>query len=167
MCLLFCYCVIQGVSFNYHHRNVRSRVSVSVSNSRSRSRSRLLWQSLGLVTKSEPGLDLGIGGYGLDYITAGYTVSWDRNSCTSFNAEKCFLVMPWLITSTFYYDLLINIFQKWNMNYRNDDGLRHNNTIESCSSSKNGFLTTCCLRYPQSKSWNPEQPGTLNIIEIN
>ena len=29
MCLLFCYCVIQGVSFNYHHRNVRSRVSVS------------------------------------------------------------------------------------------------------------------------------------------
>ena len=32
MCLLFCYCVIQGVSFNYHHRNVRSRVSVSVSN---------------------------------------------------------------------------------------------------------------------------------------
>jgi len=26
---LFCCCIIQGVSFNYHHRNVRSRVSVS------------------------------------------------------------------------------------------------------------------------------------------
>ena len=37
--------------------------------SRSRSRSRLLWQSLdlGLVSKFEPGL--GLGGYGLDYIT--------------------------------------------------------------------------------------------------
>ena len=53
MCLLFCYCVIQGVSFNYHHRNVRSRVSVSVSNfqvsvsafmTKSRPRSRLeIW----------------------------------------------------------------------------------------------------------------------------
>jgi len=55
LCLLFCYCVIQGVSFNCHHRNVRSRVSVSVSNfqvsvsafmtkSWSRSRSRLeIW----------------------------------------------------------------------------------------------------------------------------
>ena len=64
MCLLFCYCVVQGVSFNYHHRNVRSRSRTS------RSRSRLLWQSLGLVSKSEPGL--GLGGYGLDYITAGY-----------------------------------------------------------------------------------------------
>jgi len=36
--------------------------------SRSRSRSRLLWQSLGLVSKFETGL--GLGGYGLDYITA-------------------------------------------------------------------------------------------------
>jgi len=38
--------------------------------SRSRSRSRLLWQSLGLglVSKFEPGL--GLGGYGLVYITA-------------------------------------------------------------------------------------------------
>ena len=51
MCLLFCYWVIQGVSFKYHHRNVRSRVSVSnfqVSVSafmtKSRSRSRLeIW----------------------------------------------------------------------------------------------------------------------------
>jgi len=36
----------------------------------SRSRSRLLWQSLflGLVSKFEPGL--GLGDYGLDYITA-------------------------------------------------------------------------------------------------
>jgi len=32
------------------------------------SRSRLLWQSLGLVSKFEPGL--GLGGCGLDYITA-------------------------------------------------------------------------------------------------
>jgi len=36
----------------------------------SRSRFRLLWQSLGLVSKFEPGLGLGLGGYGLDYITA-------------------------------------------------------------------------------------------------
>jgi len=34
----------------------------------SRSRSRLLWQSLGLVSKFEPGL--GLGSCGLDYITA-------------------------------------------------------------------------------------------------
>jgi len=47
---------------------VRSRVSASVSNLRARYRSRLLWQSLGLVPKFEPGL--GFGGYGLDYITA-------------------------------------------------------------------------------------------------
>jgi len=41
-----------------------------VSRSRTcRSRSRLLWQSLGLVSKFEPGLGLGLGGYGLDYIT--------------------------------------------------------------------------------------------------
>jgi len=32
----------------------------------SRSRSRLLWQSLGLVSKLEPGLGLCLGGYGLD-----------------------------------------------------------------------------------------------------
>ena len=40
--------------------------------SRSRSRSRLLWQDLGLglVSKFEPGL--GLGGYGLDNITAIY-----------------------------------------------------------------------------------------------
>jgi len=41
--------------------------------SRPRSRSRLLWQSLGLVSKFEPGLGLGLGGYGLDYITTYYT----------------------------------------------------------------------------------------------
>ena len=32
MCQIFCCSIIQGLSFNYHHRNVRSRVSVSVSN---------------------------------------------------------------------------------------------------------------------------------------
>jgi len=37
--------------------------------SRSRPRSRLSWQTLGLVSKFEPGLGLGVGGYGLDYIT--------------------------------------------------------------------------------------------------
>ena len=42
--------IIQGVSFNYHQRNVRSRSRTS------RSRPRLLWQSLGLVSKFEPGL---------------------------------------------------------------------------------------------------------------
>jgi len=49
-----------GVSFNYPQRNVRSRSRTS------RSRSRLLWQSLGLVSKLEPGLGLCLGGYGLD-----------------------------------------------------------------------------------------------------
>ena len=44
MCQIFCCSIIQGVSFNYHLRNVRSRVSVS----NSRSRSLLLWQSLSL-----------------------------------------------------------------------------------------------------------------------
>ena len=39
----------------------------------SRSRSRLLWQTLGLVSKSEPGL--GLGGYGLDYITGYFLVT--------------------------------------------------------------------------------------------
>jgi len=35
--------------------------------------SRPLWQSLGLVLKFEPGL--GLGGYGLDYITGNYDIS--------------------------------------------------------------------------------------------
>jgi len=40
----------------------------------SKSRSRLLWKSvgLGLVSKFEPGISLGLGGYGLDYITDAY-----------------------------------------------------------------------------------------------
>jgi len=48
--------------------------------SRSRSRSRLLWQSLGLglVSIFEPGLRLGLGGYGLDYITG----TWP---CTNYS----------------------------------------------------------------------------------
>jgi len=29
MCQIFCCCIIQGISINYHYRNVRSRVSVS------------------------------------------------------------------------------------------------------------------------------------------
>jgi len=41
--------------------------------SRSGSRSRLFWQSLSLVSKFEPGLGLGLGGYGLDYITGCFT----------------------------------------------------------------------------------------------
>ena len=47
MCQIFCSCIIQGVSFNYHHRNVRSQVSnfqVSVSAFMTRSRSRNLSQ---------------------------------------------------------------------------------------------------------------------------
>jgi len=46
--------------------------------SRSRSWSRLLWQSLGLVSKFEPGLSLG--GYGLEYITVCYVVSKKINA---------------------------------------------------------------------------------------
>ena len=64
MCQTFCCSIIQEVSYNYHQRNVRSRVSVP---NFQVSRSRLLWQSLGLVSKFEPGL--GLGGYALDYIT--------------------------------------------------------------------------------------------------
>jgi len=42
--------------------------------SKSRSRSRLLWQTLGLLSKFEPSfcLSLGLGGYGLDYTTGVY-----------------------------------------------------------------------------------------------
>ena len=42
----------------------------------SRSRSRIFWHSLGLVSKFEPGI--GLGGYGLDYITDPYSylVHW-------------------------------------------------------------------------------------------
>jgi len=29
LCQIFCCCIIQGVGFNYHQRNVRSRISVS------------------------------------------------------------------------------------------------------------------------------------------
>jgi len=49
MCQIFCCCTVQGVSFNYHYRNVRSRVSVSnfqvsVSAFMSKTRSRLdIW----------------------------------------------------------------------------------------------------------------------------
>jgi len=49
-------------------RGLESRSRTS--RSRSQSRSRLLWQCLGLIPKFEPGL--GLGGYGLDYITANF-----------------------------------------------------------------------------------------------
>jgi len=58
---IFCCSIIQGASFNYHQRNMRSR---------SRTSSLGLGfelPGLGLVSKFEPGL--GLGGYGLDYIT--------------------------------------------------------------------------------------------------
>ena len=51
MCQIFCCSIVQGVSFNYYQRNVRSRVSVS--NFQVSVWSRLLWQSLGLVSKFE------------------------------------------------------------------------------------------------------------------
>jgi len=41
--------------------------------------------------------------------------------------------MPY--TSLFYYDLRANAFQRWNKIRLNNDGLRHNKTIESFSSS--------------------------------
>jgi len=40
----------------------------------------------------------------------------------------------------------MNIFQKRNMFHLNDDGLRHNKT-----------RPTCCLRCPQSESWDSER----------
>ena len=67
MCQIFCCSIIQGVSFNYREMwGLQSRSRTS----RSRSRSRLLWESLGLVSKFEPGLGHGLGGYGLENITA-------------------------------------------------------------------------------------------------
>jgi len=56
--MFFC-SIFQGVSFNYHQRNVRSRVSVSS------------FQVSVSVSKFQPGL--GLGGYGLDYITVNVT----------------------------------------------------------------------------------------------
>jgi len=53
-----CSSIIQGLCFNYHQRNVRSRVSVSA-----------FMTNHGLVSKFKPGLGLGLGGYGHDYIT--------------------------------------------------------------------------------------------------
>ena len=61
--------------------------------SRSRtSRSRLLWQSLGLglVSKFEPGLGLGLGGYGLDYIT-GRSHCFEAPTASMFVADAEFL----------------------------------------------------------------------------
>ena len=70
MCQIFCCCIIQGVTFNYHHRNVRSRVSVSN------------FQVSVSVSKFEPGL--GLGGYGLDYITASFIL----NSCMKIHGVE-------------------------------------------------------------------------------
>ena len=72
MCQIFCCCIIQGVSYW-----LVSIIEMWGLESRSRtSWSRLLWQSLALVSKFEPGL----GGYGLNYITAcqsfWYSQSW-------------------------------------------------------------------------------------------
>jgi len=62
----------------------------------SRSRSRLLWQSLGLVSKIDPGL--GLGGYGLDYITVQYRdYTTDRLGVMAQKAE----------------DMLLNEDNKW------------------------------------------------------
>jgi len=65
--------------------------------SRSRSQSRLLWQSLGLVSKSEP--DLGLGGYGLDYVTVvllfacvNFVVTPDFMPCLGFSIFQANLV---------------------------------------------------------------------------
>ena len=74
---IFCCSIIQGVSFNYHQRNVRSRSRTS------RSRSWLLWQNLSLVSKYEPGLSLR--GYGLDYIT---DISTSKNIMSGCKAES-------------------------------------------------------------------------------
>jgi len=71
MCQIFCCSIIQEVSFNYHHRNVRSRVLGLLSSLGPG----LELPGLGLdfydkvsVSKFEPGL--GLRGYDLDYITA-------------------------------------------------------------------------------------------------
>ena len=89
---IFCCSIIQGVSFNYHQKNVRSRISLSdfqVSVS-------ALWQSLGLVSKIDPGL--GLGGYGLDYITVQYRdYTTDRLGVMAQKAE----------------DMLLNEDNKW------------------------------------------------------
>jgi len=54
----------------------------------SRSRSRLLWQSLGLVSKFEPGL----GCYGLDYITDLYLAESDGSFVDKLFLYKAFFL---------------------------------------------------------------------------
>ena len=61
--------------------------------SRSRSQSRLLWQSLGLVSKFEPGL--GLGGYGLDYITAVQQTNSEALLTSALFAVKNTLFRPY------------------------------------------------------------------------
>jgi len=59
MCQIFCYCIIQGVSFKLPSAKCEvSSLGLE-----------LLGLGRGLVSKFEPGLDLGLGGYSLDYIT--------------------------------------------------------------------------------------------------
>ena len=68
MCQIFCCSIIQGLAL-IAISEMWGLESRSPSRT-SRSRSQVLWHSLGLglVSKFEPGL--GLGGYGLDYITA-------------------------------------------------------------------------------------------------
>ena len=58
-------------------------------------------------------------------------------------------------TPLFYYDLVENACQRWNMIHLNNDGLRHNKTIESFSSSHSSNLqcnSACCLKVEMSSS---------------
>ena len=59
----------------------------------SRSRSRLLWQSLSLVSKFEPGL--GLGGYGLDYITAAH-LWWIMDVNCSVHVGLSLYLLTWI-----------------------------------------------------------------------
>jgi len=71
-----------------------------------------------------------------------YAVQTETGTWFNYNAEKNVLVMPY--TPLFYYDLLANAFQRWNKIRLNNDGLRHNKTVESFSSS-HSFKLQCIL----------------------
>ena len=75
----------------------------------SRSRSRLLWRSLGLglVSKFEPGL--GLGGYGLDYITVNYQQLRLRLSHLSVLVEQNSLLKSF-VRIIFYTSAFRNVF---------------------------------------------------------
>ena len=86
-----------------------------------KSRSRLLWQSLGLVSQFE----LGLGGYGLDYITANYhkRMRFHHQETSNRHAKRRW--SPWYISFKRMVNFWIKkcsewfpeLVEKWSYNY--------------------------------------------------